>query len=254
MKLSVTIITYNEELNIAHAIQSALFADEIIIIDSFSTDKTKEICLGFGNKIKFFEKSFLGYGQQKNFAASLAKGEWILNIDSDEVISEELKSQILEKTQEKKPEIKLFKISRKNQYCGEWINHGGWSPDFRSRLCVKESAKWSEPPVHEDLLPVDEKNRIGFLNGPLYHHSFPTFKKQVQTNVKYATLGAKSWFDKNKRAPSFLLLLLKPWGKFVECYLIKLGFLDGKRGLVIAINAAYSIFIKYGINYFDQDK
>ncbi|MFN8369384.1 MAG: glycosyltransferase family 2 protein [Bacteriovoracaceae bacterium] len=254
MKLSVTIITYNEELNIAHAIQSALFADEIIIIDSFSTAKTKEICLGFGNKIKFYENNFLGYGQQKNFAANLAQGEWILNIDSDEIISEELKTQILNIINEKNPEVRIWKISRKNQYCGEWINYGGWSPDYQSRLTMRGVSKWSEPPVHEDLLPIDKKNCIGFLAGPLYHHSFPTFKKQVQTNVKYATLGANFWFNKNKKSPPFLLLLLKPMGKFIECYLLKLGILDGKRGLVIAINAAYSIFVKYGICYFDQDK
>ena len=149
MKLSATIITLNEEKNIAKAIQSVSFANEIIVVDSGSSDKTCQIAKDMGAIV--YEHPFTCHGQQKNHAESLAKGEWILSIDADEQVSKTLQKSIQIALSQK--DYSLYKVNRLTNYCNRWIYHGGWYPDYLIRLYRKGEAKWSEPPLHEKTHP-----------------------------------------------------------------------------------------------------
>lgn len=253
MKLSVTIITLNEIANIQRAISSVKFADEIIVVDSGSSDKTKEVAQELGAHV--VQRAFMGYGQQKNFAASLCTGEWILNLDADEEVSPELRTsieKILKSTTSEENSVHLYRMARLTFFCGRPIHHGGWYPDYKARLYKKDKVTWTEPNVHEDLRLL-HGGQIGILKGDLYHYSFPTVKSQVQTNIRYASLGAKDLVLRKNGKPFFYEMLLRPMTKFLECYVIKFGFLDGKRGLIIALNAAYSMFMKYSFAYWDEN-
>lgn len=251
MKISATIITFNEEANIARAVKSLSFVDEIIILDSNSTDKTREIANELGAKT--FLNPFVGYGQQKNKAAEYANHSWILNIDADEEVSPELADEIKKIISQNENSNSIYQLNRRTNYCGKWIYHGGWYPDLIKRLYHKNQAKWTEPFVHEELLPIGNSGQIGFLNGNLNHYSFPTIKSQVLTNVKYAELGAKELIKKKGKRPTFFEMLFRPIGKFFECYFIKLGLLDGAPGFIIAVNAAYSMFMKYSFARYERE-
>jgi glycosyltransferase involved in cell wall biosynthesis len=249
MNLSVTIITFNEELNIARAIESAQFADEVIVVDSGSSDKTCEIARHMGAKV--ITHLFEGYGQQKNFAAQQAQGKWILNIDADEVISPELKSSVESVLRSKGPSYQIYQMKRRNHFCGHAIYGGGWYPDTNARLYQSGKATWTTPKVHERLLSIDTANpSIGDLEGDILHFSFPTLLSQITTNVRYAQLGAEELLKRPPQVPvTFIKVVFRPFGKFLECYFLKQGFKDGKWGFIIAINAAYSLFIKYALAY-----
>ena len=238
MNLSATIITYNEEKNIARAIKSLNFVNEITVIDSGSSDQTVKIARELGARV--FHNPFAGYGQQKNFAASKAEHNWILSIDADEEVSNELKESLLKNLQSL-DETMVYYVNRRTNFCQKWIYHGGWYPDILARIYNKKSARWTEPHVHEELIANSPSTKKIIIKGHLNHYSFPSCKSQIETNIKYAKLGSQSF----KRRPSFFKVLTKPVGKFIECYLIKRGVLDGKAGLIIALNASYSIFMKY---------
>lgn len=249
-KISVTIISFNEAVNVARALRSvSAISDDLIVVDSFSTDQTCEVAREFGAKVT--QRKFTGYGDQKNFAASLCQNDWIFSIDADEELSpeliENLKKFIAEETAAPFP---LYKICRRTSFRGQWIYHGGWYPDRIPRLYHKAQASWTNPKVHERLLPLKE-GPAGFIDGHLNHYSFPTFKSQIDTNTKYALFGAKELI-KNGR-PSLLKLFFKPIFKFLECYFYKLGFLDGLAGLIIAFNAAHSLYLKYAFAIFDLE-
>ena len=255
MKISATIITFNEESNVAKAIKSLSFVDEIIVVDSHSTDRTIEIAKDLGAKVLL--NKFAGYGQQKNFAASQCSTPWVLNIDADEEVTETLKNSILQTVNSGPEETSnIYYLQRMTQFCGQWIKHGGWFPDNIGRLYKKDHAHWTEPQVHEKLVTKIDRQRPKnppFLKGLLKHYSFPTVLSQVQTNIKYARLGSKQLTLKNKSRPHFSKIILKPLGKFIECYILKKGLLDGKAGLIIAMNAAYSIFLKYTFAFMDKE-
>lgn len=250
MKLSVTIITLNEEKNIANCIKSAGFADEIIVVDSNSSDRTQEVAESLGAKVHVHP--FQGYGQQKNFAASLAKGQWVFNIDADEEISPELRKSI-EAILQNPHSKSAYKVPRLTNFCGRWIFYGGWYPGYITRLCKNGEAKWTEPHVHEDLQLLNGKE-YGYLEGNLLHYSFPTIKSQIQTNIKYSDLASKDLVERKGRYPYLFELLVRPFFKFIECYIIKKGFLDRAPGFIIAVNAAHSMFIKYSTAYLRTKK
>lgn len=247
MKLSVTIITLNESHNIERCLQSVSFAQELIVVDSGSTDNTVALAQKYGAKV--YQHPFKSYGDQKNYAASLTSGDWILNLDADEEVSAELKENILKVIVDPQAPT-LFTINRLTQFCGKWIYHGGWHPDYIVRLCRKNAATWSTPHVHEKLSafkPTIIKN----LKGPLYHYSFPSVASQLKTNFTYACLGSRELLKKKR--PTLISVFLRPFLKFLECFVWKRGFLDGERGLIIALNASHSQFMKYSIAYFDKN-
>lgn len=250
--ISVTIITLNEEKNVRRAIMSALWADEVVVIDSGSTDRTVEIAKSLGAQVEV--RPWQGYGPQKNYAQSVAKGPWVLSLDADEEIPEGLAHEIREavKGAEHDPTRgpRGFWIPRKTWYLGRWIMHGGWYPSAMVRLARKDSSRWTTPEVHERL---EVTGPVSWLASPIHHFTFVDITDQVQTNLRYSRLGNRE-LRKNGAGPSFFKMLLKPVGKFLETYVVKLGILDGIPGLIISINAAHSIFLKYAYFYEDQPK
>ena len=239
--ISVTIITLNEELNIARAITSVSWADEVLVVDSGSTDQTVEIAQKLGARV--IHQPWSGYGQQKNHAQKAARYDWVLNIDADEEVSPELRDELLQKLTQLDPNspVKGFCFPRKTFYLGRWIKYGGWYPNFLTRVADRRFALWSEPQVHEALEVTGE---VATLQSALHHYTFRSIQDQVLANVKYSKLGSEQLILRGK-SPSLILLLLKPLGKFLETYVMKRGFLDGLAGFIISINAAHSMFLKY---------
>jgi glycosyltransferase involved in cell wall biosynthesis len=238
----VTLITLNEEEKIRNALQSVAWAEEIIVVDSGSTDQTVAIAKEMGARV--IHNPWPGYGQQKNLAQQQASNDWVLNIDADEVISPELAQEIqqmLQDVHEGKLDAKGFYLSRKTFYLGRWIEHGGWYPNYLIRLSHRQFSKWTEPHVHE-ALKVD--GPVGYLKHPIFHYAFSNIQEQILTNLRFSRLGAFDLIRTGKR-PSLIKLLLKPIGKFLETYLLKRGFMDGLPGFIISINAAHSMFLKY---------
>lgn len=236
--ISATVIALNEERDLPRCLESLRFADEVILIDSGSTDRTVEIAKQAGAKV--IHEPWRGYGQQKNFAMSHARSKWVLNVDADEVITPELRDEILAEISSQNAAAG-YAVARKTYYLGRWIKHGGWYPNYVTRLVRKDLASWTEPNVHEEL-KVNGETRC--LLNPMLHYTFSDIADQVRTNMRYARQGALDLRSKGS-PPSYLKLLAKPLGKFVETYFFKLGFLDGVAGFIISINAAHSMFLKY---------
>jgi glycosyltransferase involved in cell wall biosynthesis len=237
-KLSVVIITLNEEKNIGRCLSSVKkLADEIVIVDSFSTDKTKEICEKFGTR--FVEQKFLGYEDQKNFAHQLAQFDYVLSLDADEVLSENLQAEV--QKVKNNFEFDGYNFNRLTSYNGQWIRHCGWYPDMKVRLVKKEKARWGGGNIHEGL---EVKGTVGHLEGDLLHFSYATISSHVLQTNKFSSMEANVLFNKGKRA-SLLKLVTRPPFQFFKDYFLKLGILDGRYGFVICfINALY-VLLKY---------
>lgn len=245
-KISVTIITKNAAAFLKATIEAVRFADEIIVIDSKSSDGTQELARSLNAQV--IERDFINYGEQKNFAESLAQGPWILNLDADEVLSDEARQSLVEILKlPLEQTTSIFEIDRLNYYCGQPIRHGGWSPDYNKRLYKKGFAKWSQPMVHEKLEFIDKnETTVGRVKGVIHHFTFTSIAQQVTTNIRYAQQGAEE-LVKRKGTPLFASMIVRGIYKFIELYLIKLGFLDGKKGFIIAVNGAHSQFLKYAM-------
>lgn len=237
-KLSAVIITYNEARNIKRCIASLQdVADEIVVVDSFSTDATPSICKGMN--VQFYQREWKGYSKQKNYGNGLASNDWILSIDADEALSEELKSAILSEKATGKGYN--YSFHRLTNYCGKWIHHSGWYPDTKVKMFNRTKDDW-QGEVHEK--PTVELSTVKKLKGDLLHYSYHSVSDHVKRTDGYSTLGAKELFEKRKKA-SLLKLLFNPWLKFNKMYFIKLGFLDGMAGFTIALITAYGTFLKY---------
>lgn len=239
IKLAVVIITFNEETNIKRCLDAVQdIADEIIVVDSFSTDKTKAICEGYKD-LTFVEHAWEGYSATKNYANSLATSDYILSLDADEVLSKELKEAIYNVKQN--AEFAVYSLTRLTNYCGKWVRHCGWYPDVKNRLFRKDVARW-EGDIHEQL-SFDQSEKVGLLKGDLLHYSFHNIEQHIQTINKFSSITAESRFKKGKRT-NLLNIIFKPMLKFFNLYIFKLGILDGYFGYVICINSAYSAFLK----------
>lgn len=239
--ISVLIITLNEERNIERAIRSVLsFADEIIVLDSLSTDQTKSICQGF-DKVKFIERKWEGYSATKNFLNDQASFSYIFSLDADEAPDEEMQNAIISL---KKEGLKgIYEINRLTNYCGKWIYHSGWYPDIKKRLFPTGSGKWDGAIVHEEL--VFEKGiECEMLKGHLQHYSYYDFKDHRERADKYSRLTAQKFHDKGKKAGP-LKPFLSGFARFFSMYFIKQGFRDGYMGFKIAWISAQSNIYKY---------
>lgn len=240
VKISAVIITLNEEKNIERCLDSLVgIADEIVVVDSFSIDKTKAICLE--KKVVFHENAFEGYSQQKNYANSFAKYEYILSLDADESLSPELKKTILLEKEKGFTEM-LYEFNRLVFYCGEKIRHCGWYPDKKTRLWKREIGKWDDSLLHEKV-QINEGIKPNFLKGDLYHHTFHTISQHIEQINKFSTLKAITEYNSDKRT-NFAKILIKPFVKFFIQYFFQLGILDGFLGYIICKNSAYSEFLK----------
>jgi glycosyltransferase involved in cell wall biosynthesis len=236
-KISVVIITKNEERNIGRCIESVLFADEIIVYDSCSIDQTAHIASKLGAKVSVGE--WMGFGPTKRHATSLASHDWILSIDADEEVSGPLKNELLSRRDSLNPEVG-YRLPRLSNYLGRWVHHGGWYPDYQLRLFNRKHSHWTEDMIHEKVKAKNTENFSNHLN----HYVFESVDHQVQTNNKYSTLQAMDMHRRGKKF-SWFHFFTKPYVKFIECYFLKLGFLDGWVGYLIARNAAYSVLLKW---------
>lgn len=238
IKLSVVIITLNEEKNIGRCLESVKsVADEIVVVDSLSTDRTKEICQQFN--VRFVEQKFLGYQDQKNFAHQLAKYDYVLSLDADEALSPKLLEAV--KKVKNNFEYDGYSFNRLTNYNGEWIRHCGWYPDSKVRLVKKSKAQWGGGNIHEGL---EVQGSLGHLEGDLLHYSFESISSHVLQTNKFSTMEAKVLFDKGKRA-SLSKLVTRPFVQFFKDYILRKGFLDGRYGFVICfINSIY-VLLKY---------
>lgn len=235
--ISAIVITLNEENNIGRCLESLKFCEEIIVVDSGSKDRTVETAEKYTDKIKITE--WRGYGAQKNYAASLAENDWILSIDADEEISAELAESI--KSIDLNIRFKAFTLNRHTQYLGRWINHGGWYPQYITRLYHKSHARWDEKClIHESVIVEGE---AGKLKGDLRHYSYLALSAHIQQMNKFTELAAQEYWRKGRRF-SVLKMLVAPPAEFMKKYLFKLGFLDGLPGLIMAVNSAYYVFLK----------
>ena len=240
MKISSTIITLNEERNIERCILSLQkVSDEIIVLDSFSTDQTEEICRRLN--VRFVQRKWAGYSESKNYLNSLAEFDYVLSIDADEELDTTLEASILAIKNEKNPQ--LYTVNRLTNYCGKWIKHSGWYPDVKLRLFPKEGCKWEGEFVHEEL-SYPKKLEILPLQGHLNHFSYYDYVDHRQRADKYSTLTAQKMNKAGKKA-SVLKPYLSGFARFVGMYLIKLGFLDGWQGFKIAQISAQSNVFKY---------
>jgi len=245
LPISLVIITKNEESHIVDCIKSANFVSDVVVIDSGSTDKTRELATQSGARV--FHRDWQGFGMQKNWAVSLAQYDWVLCLDADERVSEELRAEVIEKFGHL-DEKTLYRFSRVSAYLGDWIWHGGWFPDFQGRLFNRLNFQWNLESIHERV--VGGGNHGHFM-GPLEHYVFGSVSEHIQTNLHYAKLLSQK-DHKNKRRFFKFQLVYKPFVKFIECYILKQGFRDGWRGFIIAINAANSIFMRLCFRYESQ--
>lgn len=238
--LSVLIRTKNEEKNIERAIKSVQgLAEEIIVVDSGSTDKTVEIAKNLGAKVFF--KEWEGYANQLNYGISLCSHEWILVLDADEELSEELRESI--RRELKNPKYEVYQLCRRTYYLGRFLKHG-WYPEWRIRLFKKGKVLF-EGILHEKAIFEGKK---GKLRGDLYHYSFKSLEDHYQKTIKYAKIMAQDMKSRGKKF-NLLNLIFNPIWHFIKVYFFKLGFLDGIRGFFIAMSGAFYVFLKYKFLY-----
>ena len=238
MKLSVGLIVNNEERILGKTLDAIKdLADEIIIIDSGSTDSTIEIAKSKGAKV--FLEEWKGFGPQKNSVIEKCSGEWILLIDADEVVSPELKEKIKEIIE--KNENKVYEINRCSVCFGKELKYGGWSNQYATRLWKKGSVKVSDNLVHEEFLTELPKEKI---KEKIYHYTYLTLSDYIARFDRYTTLGAEEYLKRGKKA-SFFNIVINPFFKFIRMYILRLGFLDGLEGLIIAIFSGMYTMTKY---------
>jgi glycosyltransferase involved in cell wall biosynthesis len=241
VQLSVVIITFNEERNLARCLESVKdIADEIIVVDSQSTDRTVAIAEQYNARV--IQQPFLGYGQQKNFGTQQASYDWILSLDADEVLTPELKQSIVEV--KRGPKNAVYEMPRLTNYCGKWIRHCGWYPDRQTRLYNRTKGKWVEQKVHEYWAPDNSSDNKGLLKGDLLHYSFASVSEHLKKIEKYSELAALDAVEKGKDA-SLLKILASPKWHFINEFIFRLGFLDGFYGYTICRLSAYAAYIKY---------
>ncbi|MEW6026669.1 MAG: glycosyltransferase family 2 protein [Planctomycetota bacterium] len=260
--ISVCIICFNEQDNISRCLESVKWVKdkggEIVVVDSFSADKTLEIVREYTDRV--FQNKWPGFVNQKNYALSLAQNEWILSIDADEVISDRLRDEIINTFYPSKADVSTeslakvdgYWMKRHTFYLGRWINHGGWYPDSKIRLFRKSKAKWGGLDPHDRII-MENDARVGNLNGDIIHYTYKNISHQIKTVDRFSDASSEALMKEGK---TFCLcnLLFRPPIKFIETYLFKLGFLDGLPGLIISVSSAYYVFVKYAKMWEKQRK
>ncbi|HTL07590.1 MAG TPA: glycosyltransferase family 2 protein [Chitinophagaceae bacterium] len=238
--LSAIIITYNEERNIARCIDALQpIADEIIVLDSYSSDNTVAIAKNHGALVK--QGFFQDYIQQKNAAIALATHDLVFSVDADELPDETLIQSII--SLKKNPSANAYSMNRCTNYCGQFIRRGSWYPDRKTRIFNRRIARWAGVNPHERL-DLDPGTTVTHLRGDLLHYSFPTLESHIEKNNRYSSMAAQSMYGAGRRSGWFKMLINPAWA-FFHGYIIRLGWLDGYRGFSIALNTAHGTFLKY---------
>ncbi|MBU3621004.1 glycosyltransferase family 2 protein [Polynucleobacter sp. CS-Odin-A6] len=238
--LSVILITRNEEVNLADCLSSLEgIAQQIVVVDTNSTDSTLEIAQNYGAVIAQ-PTDWPGFGIQKNRALDLATGDWILSLDADERLTPALRSEILTAIHHS-AQVDCFAIPRLSWYCGRFIRHSGWSPDYVDRLFKRGTARFSDDLVHERLIP---NGQVAKLQNPMLHFSFMNFSQVLQKIDRYSTASAEQAFAKGRRSNPLKAILHGLWA-FIRTYFIRAGFLDGYEGLALALSNAEGSYYRY---------
>jgi len=238
MKITATVITLNEEHNIAAALESLAWADEIVVVDSQSGDRTVEIARTFTDRV--YSRPWPGYSAQKNYAAEQATHDWIFSLDADERVSKELAAELQQLKRGGEPEAAGYRMPRLTSYLGRWIRHSGWRPDHKLRLYHRKRARWQGDYVHETLQANGE---VRMLNGDILHYTVRDAGEHHLRMNRYTTLAAQQKYSQGKRT-TLASLFVSPVAVFLRSYVFKLGFLDGIPGLAIARFAAHYEFLK----------
>lgn len=236
--LSIAMITHNEEENIRVALDSVTWADEIVVVDAFSTDRTPDICRQYTDKV--FSVEWLGFSEQKNKAVSMTTHEWIFILDADECVTEELRKEIEEIIKDKSSKDGYF-VPRKNYFSGRWIKHGGWWPDYTVRLFRREKGSFEMREVHES---IKINGRTGYLNHPIEHYTYrdsDDYRKRMRI---YSTLAARELFKQGRRA-NILDITFRPVAAFFRMFFLQLGIFDGIYGIIIAYLYSLYTYEKY---------
>ncbi|MGH2304754.1 glycosyltransferase family 2 protein [Campylobacter taeniopygiae] len=231
MNISIVILTYNSQKYLLEVLQSVRFANEVIIIDSGSTDNSLEIANTFNN-VKIFHQAWLGFGKQKQFGVEKASNDWVFVLDSDEIFTKKLEEEVLQTI--KNPLFKAYKVARLNFFFGKAVTRMGLYPDYNIRLFHKKYAKFNGREVHESIIC---KEKIGTLQHHFLHYAYESIEQFINKQNKYSSLNPK----KN----NLLKAIINPYWTFFKLYFIKLGFLEGKNGFIIAKLYAQYTFWKY---------
>jgi len=238
VKLSGFVVTYNEERNIRECLESVSFCDELIVVDSHSTDRTREIAAECGARV--IERDWPGYLLQKSFACDQCANDWVLLIDADERVTPELKEQILQALGRRGPEVG-FELNRVNYFLGRWWRRGGWYPEYRLRLFRRSESEWNGIDPHEKVIP---RGKVGQLHGELLHFSFADIEQQTLRHLKYAKLAAAQIIQSGE-VVGWKQLTWNPIVRFFKFYFLKYGYREGICGLVVAMNEGFYTFLKY---------
>ncbi|MFW5757599.1 MAG: glycosyltransferase family 2 protein [Bacteroidota bacterium] len=240
VKLSVAVITLNEEKNIGRCLASVQsFADDIVVVDSFSTDKTESICNEY--KARFIKNPFQGHIEQKNFALQQAKYDHILCLDADEAIDETLRQNIVKVLKNWKSDA--CSMNRLTNYCGKWIHHTGWYPDTKIRLFDRRKGKWGGTNPHDQIV-LQKDATCTHIKGDILHYSYYSIAQHITQMNYFTDIMAKEAYQKKKKA-GFIKLFLSPGFKFFKKYVLQQGFRDGYYGLVISILSGFYTYLKY---------
>lgn len=239
-KLSVVIICFNEEKNIGRCIDSVKeIADEILILDSYSTDRTQAIAESKGAVVK--QEPFRGFIEKKNKAVELASNDFVLSLDADEALDPVLRNSIA-RAKNNMPRL-AYKMNRCTSYCGKFIRHGSWYPDTKIRLFDRRTAQWGGTNPHDKVI-LQPHIPVEHLNGDILHYSYESISGHSVQNDKLSTLAAESLYAKGRRTGIFNILVRPPWA-FFQSYLVRAGFLDGFFGFVIAVQISHMTFLKH---------
>lgn len=235
--LSVIIIVKNEAQHIGRCLESVAWADEIVVLDSGSSDETVRICRQYTPHV--YETDWPGFGVQKQRALEKAKGDWVLSIDADEVVTSELRSEIEQAI--KSERYRGFEIPRLSQYCGKPMRHGGWWPDYVLRLFRREQGRFTESAVHERIIVEGETGRLKI---PLLHDAFINLDEVLHKVNSYSSLGVQVLEKKGVRSSLSKAVLKAVW-TFIRTYFIKASLLDGRHGFMLAVSNAEGTYYKY---------
>lgn len=238
-EISACIITFNEEDRIRDCLKSVAWCDEIIVVDSFSSDKTVEICKEYTDKV--FQNKWPGHVAQKNWALDKAKNCWVICIDADERVSEKLVEEIKRELKSNGNKYTGYSCARLSCYMGRMINHGGWYPDTQLRLFRKDEGRWGGLDPHDKVELTGERKK---LKNDLIHYPYRDLRDQLRTIDSYSTIYAEQKIKSGKRCP-ILNIFIRPPTRFIETYFWKRGFLDGLPGLINIISASFYVFLKY---------
>ena len=238
-KLSVILITKNEAANIRDCLDSVAWADEIIVVDSGSTDDTVAICKELGAQV--YVQDWPGFGIQKNRALGYARNDWVLSLDADERVTAELHAEIEKVLSSEHHTASAYNVSRLSNFCGQFMRHSGWYPDLLPRLFKRGTARFSEDLVHERLIVEGE---VGLLQGLLLHYSFDDMEEVLQKINQYSSAGAAMMFKRGKRTTLTGTVGRGIWS-FIRSYILRAGFLDGKKGFMLAVSNAEGTYYRY---------